>query len=55
MAERRPRPAKRPLAYTVLILAAAAILAACVAVTWRLAHETREAPAEMGALTPRSS
>ena len=49
MAERRPRHAQRPLAYTALILAAAAILAASVAVTWRLAHETREAPAEMAA------
>jgi hypothetical protein len=49
LSERSPRHARRPLAYTVLILAAAAILAACVAATWRLAHQTHEAPAEVAA------
>jgi hypothetical protein len=49
VAERSPRHARRPVAYTILILVAAAILAACVAATWRLSHETHEAPAEVAA------
>ena len=44
-AHRTLRLPKRPGAYAALVVAAAAILAACVAGSWRLAHETREAPA----------
>ena len=47
MASRTLRHAKRPVAYAVLMLAAAVILAACVGLTWRLSHEASEAPASV--------
>jgi hypothetical protein len=42
-----PRHAKRPRVYAVMMLAAALILAVCVAVTWRLSNETTPAPASV--------
>ena len=45
--QRTLRMPKRPKAYAALVVAAAAILAVCVAGTWRLAHETHEAPADI--------
>jgi hypothetical protein len=44
---RTVRPARRPRTYGAMVLAVAAILAAGVAGTWRLAHETRVAPADL--------
>jgi hypothetical protein len=46
--ERTIRTPKRPLAYALMAVAAALILAASVAATWRIAHSTPEAPMEVG-------
>ena len=46
-AERTLRVPKRPLAYALMVAASALILAACIAGTWRLAHATHVAPAEV--------
>ena len=46
-APRTRRSPKRPRVYAALVLGAAAVLAAGVAGSWRLAHETTEAPADV--------
>ena len=45
--ERTLRRPKRPRAYAALALAVAALLAASVALTWRLAIDAAPAPAQL--------
>ena len=49
--ERTLRRPKRPLAYALLAAAVAALLAASVGLTWRLAHQAAPAPPEVADLT----
>jgi hypothetical protein len=47
-AERTIRIPKRPLTYAFIVAAAALVLAAAVAATWRLAHDAPVAPMQIG-------